>query len=111
MRGHEMLTQSGDRAHRARRHHQLIRIRTTVMAYGDRLAAPHELRAARSEMTPPPAREVARLAVSCAVPPFHRQNAETVANAHTVHVQRLRQRRRRRRGEIVIEFQRNTASL
>ena len=68
----------------ARRHQQLMRIGAAVVADRDRFPAPHQLRAADAEIAPAPARQIARLAVARAVPPFHRQDAEAVADAHAV---------------------------
>jgi hypothetical protein len=111
MRGDELLAQGGNRADGARRDQQLMRIRAAVVADGDGFPAPHQLRAARPEVTPAPMREVARLAVARAVPPFHRQDAEPVADANAVHIDRASKRRCRRRRELVVERERDAASL
>ena len=65
------------------------------MLDGDRLAAPDQLRAADAEALPAAARQVARLAVERAVPALHRQDAEPVADADAVELERARERRRR----------------
>ena len=52
----------------AGRQQQLIRIRAAVVPHRDRLAAPHQLCAADAEVPPPPAGQVARLAVAACRP-------------------------------------------
>jgi hypothetical protein len=58
----------------------------------NRLAAPHELRAADTEVPPAPARQLARLPIGRAVPSFHRKNAESIADADAIDLNRLPER-------------------
>src|SRR5262249_37684852 len=88
---------------------ELIGIRAAVVPDGHRLAAPYELRAADAEMFPSPLREIARLAVGRPVPSFHRQHAEAIPDAPVVQFERLRERRRLRRIERLVEGDRRAA--
>ena len=49
-------------------------------------------------------RQVGRFAVFRAVPPFHGQDAEAVADAHAVDVNRLRERARRVDGVVELKW-------
>ena len=91
VRGNQLVAESGDRRLRRRCQHQLIRIRAPVVANGDRFASPHQFRAADSEIAPSPAGQIAGLAVRSAVPPLHRKDAEAIANAGAVDLDRLRE--------------------
>src|SRR5438552_3909645 len=62
-------------------------------------------------MSPAPPRELARLAIRRAVPAFHREDAEPVASHHAVHLDRLCQRRRVRRLQLIVELQRNARPI
>ena len=88
----QLVTKAGDGRLRRGRQHQLIRIGAAVVANGNGFATPHQLRAADAEVPPSPAGQLARLAARRAVPAFHRQDAEAVADANTVNLNRLRQR-------------------
>ena len=105
VRADELVAQRTDRPLRALVEHQLIGIGPAVVAHGNRLAAPHQLGAALSEVAPAAAREIAGLAIRGAVPPFHRQDAEAVADDRAVDLQRLAERRRL--DEIAIEAEGN----
>src|SRR5207237_4300570 len=70
-----------------------------------------QLRAADAEVAPSPPRQLARLALARAVPSFHRQNAEPVADAHAANVERLRKRRRRRGRQLLVESESNARAL
>jgi hypothetical protein len=110
VRRDEQLAQRGERRLGAIGQHQLIGIRTAVVTDGDGLTAPDEFRAARAEPLPAPPREVARLAVDGAVPAFHRQHAETIADAHASVGERPRERRLGRRQQRLVEAQIDPAS-
>ena len=56
---------------------------------------------------PPAPGEIAGLAVTRAVPSLHRQDAETVAHAHAVHVDGLRERRFAWRRALIVQVKRN----
>src|SRR6185437_1786082 len=66
-------------------HQQLIGIGSTVGADGDGLAAPNEFRSTRSETLPASSCQLGRPTVARAVPAFHRQNGEAIADRHTIH--------------------------
>ena len=107
MRGHQLLAQAGDRRQVPRRDQQLMRIGSSVMTDRKRFAAPDQLRPARPEIAPSPPREIARLAVRRSIPALHRQDAEAIADADAVHLDRLRERRLRGRGQSIVELQRD----
>src|ERR687897_1955228 len=92
MRRHELVAERGDRRLRLWGEHQLIRIGSPVGANRNRFAAPHELRAADAKIPPAPARQIARLPIRRAVPSFHRKNAESIADADAIDLNRLRER-------------------
>ena len=73
------------------------------MADRDGFASPHQLRAADAEVPPSSSRQVGRFAVLRAVPPFHRQDAEAVADAHAVDLNRLRERAGRVDGVVKLK--------
>jgi hypothetical protein len=59
---------------------ELIGIRTTVLAHGEGLTAPDQLRTAAPE-TPPPAQGIrGRQTVFSSIPALHRMNRKTVSN-------------------------------
>src|SRR4029077_16032973 len=62
---------------------RLIRIRPAVRSDGGRFAAPDQLRAAESEVAPPPPRVLARRAIGIRVPTFHRMNAPAIADGES----------------------------
>ena len=73
------------------------------MADRDGFASPDQLRAADAEVPPSSARQVGRLAVLRAVPPFHRQDAEAIADAHAIDLNRLREGARRVDGVVKLK--------
>ena len=77
--------------------HQLVGIGAAIVADGDRFAAPDQLCAAAAEVLPAPPHQIGRLTIAAAVPAFHRQDAEAVAERFAVNPVGLRQRRIRRR--------------
>ena len=77
----QVLAQLHEVGLRRRTEAQLVRVGAAVVAHGDRLAAPDQLRAALAEALPAAPRQVGRAAVGRAVPAFHRQDAEAVAGA------------------------------
>ena len=85
--------------------HQLMRVGAAIVAHGDSLAAPDQLRAAPAEVLPAAGREIGRLAVGRAVPPFHRQHAEAVADPHVTNLEWVGKRRRTGRGQLPIEVE------
>ena len=93
MRRDQLLAQPRDRRQRARRQQQLMRIGAAVMADRHGLAAPDQLRAALAEILPAAGRQVARFAVGRAVPAFHRQHAEAIADADIAQLKGLAPRR------------------
>ncbi len=109
VRGDERLAQPRDPRLRARRHHQLVGIRAAVVLHGDRFAAPNQLRAADPEAFPSTARQIARLPIGRPVPSFHRQDAEPVADADPVELERTRERGRPRGVEDLVELERRSA--
>src|SRR6201988_92708 len=103
MRGHELVAQRGQRWLGLFRDEQLIRIGTAVVADSDGFAAPNQLGAARTEALPAAARQLARLARGRAVPAFHWQHAEAVADADRAVNERLRERRLGRRDQRIVK--------
>ena len=81
------------------------------MPDGDRFSTPDQLRSADSEVAPAPAREIGRLAARRSVPAFHRQDAEAIADADAVDVDRLCQRRQRGIRKFVVELERDATSF
>ena len=106
MRGDELFPQPGDGALRVRRHQQLMRVGAAVVPHRHRLAAPDQLGAADPEMTPAARGQLARTAVDGAVPAFHRQDAEAIADADAADVDGLSQRRLSGAWRVVVELQR-----
>ena len=82
--------QPGDRI---ARHVELVRIGTAVRPDGDGLAAPEELRAAQSEVAPPPNRELGGSSVVRSVPTFHRMDRPAVADRLSASLHGIRERR------------------
>src|SRR5690606_5804466 len=82
-----------------------VRARAAVVPDGHRLAAPDQLRAARAEAPPAPDRELARLSVARPVPAFHRKDAEAIADAEAVALERTGERRGAGRREYLVERQ------
>ena len=103
MRRHQRLAQARDRRLRRRRQHQLMRIGAAVLADRDGFASPHQFCAADAEIPPSASCQVGRFAILRAVPPFHRQNAEAVAHAHAVDLNRLREGARRVDGVVELK--------
>ena len=87
------LSQMSQAAFGMRGDHELIGIGAPVVTHGHRLPAPDQFRAALSEPPPSANRILARIAVSRAVPSFHRMDGDAVADTYSVAHQRLRQRR------------------
>src|SRR5262245_33114718 len=75
-----------------RGHYQLASVRLSFCDDGGRLA-PDQFRTAGAESSEPPERQLIRLAVQRPVAPFHRLNAETIADSPTGDLDRLKQRR------------------
>src|SRR5690606_8900671 len=88
---------------------QLVRARTPVVPDGRGFTAPDELRSAQAEALPAAPRVFAGPAVARAVPAFHRQHAEPVADAHTVDIDWLGERRLTSRRQVVVEVERDAA--
>ncbi len=103
VRGDELVAERGERRLVALRHEELVGIGAAVVPHGDGFTAPDELGAARAETLPAAAGQIARLASGRSVPPFHRQDAETVADPHGAIDERLSKRRLRRRHERIVE--------
>ena len=72
---------------------QLVRIGAAVVPHRDRFPTPDQLGAAQAEVAPAADGELRRPPVGRAVPAFHRQHAEPVADANAVQLERPRQRR------------------
>jgi hypothetical protein len=107
----ERVSQVRQRSLRTLLEHELVRIRTAFIADGDRFPTPNQFGAALSEVFPPSYREVARLAIECAVPSFHRKNAEPVADGDGVNVEGSRKWRRSGRREHIVELKRDAAGV
>jgi hypothetical protein len=103
VRGHERFAQRREIRLRRVGDDELVRIRAAVELDGDRLAAPDQFRAAQPEPLPAPPRQVARPPVARAVPALHREDAEPVARARAVQLERPRERRRRGWIERLVE--------
>ena len=101
----QLLAQPRDGRKGSGGQHQLVRVGASIVANGDRLAAPDQLRAALAEVLPAADREIGRLAAGRAVPPFHRQHAEAVADAHVTDLEWVGKRRRTGRGQLAIEVE------
>jgi hypothetical protein len=110
VRIHERLAQPGDSLPGRLADRDLARVGAAVVADGDGLAAPDQLGARAAEVAPAPLGELGRLARLGAIPPLHRQDAETVADAQAVGFERLRERAPGR-GERLIELERNPSRL
>jgi hypothetical protein len=82
------LSQIFEIGRRVVRRHQLVGIRSPVVADGHRFAAPDQFRPALAEMFPAADGQLGRLAVSRPVPAFHRQNAEAIADLEAVELMR-----------------------
>ena len=108
MRAHELVAKRRDRALGLGREHQLMRVGAAVVSHGHGFAPPDQLRAAHAEVSPPPPRQIARLASGRAVPPLHRQNAEAIADPYGARRDRLRQRRFTAR-QFIVEIERDSA--
>jgi hypothetical protein len=99
VRADERVAQARDRSLRPRGQDQLVRIRAAVVLHGDRLASPNQFGAARAEPLPAAGRQRTGLSVDGAVPALHRQDAEAVAGANAVALERPCEGRRPRRLE------------
>src|SRR5690606_32152994 len=86
VRAHQRLAQVGNRRQVGFADQQLVRARTPVVPDGRGFTAPDELRSAQAEALPATPRVFAGPAVARAVPAFHRQHAEPVADAHAVDI-------------------------
>ena len=91
--------------------HELAGVRPAVVAHGGRLAAPDQLRAREAEVPPAAAGQLGRVAVGRAVPALHRQDAEAVARAQAVGLERAGEGGVGGRRERVVEGERDAARL
>ncbi len=83
-----MCTDQGPAQISQRRHgilcdHELIGICTPLRQHGSRFTTPDQLGTAVSEPLPPPCRQFCWATVRGTVPPFHRLNAQAVADGKT----------------------------
>src|SRR5262249_5421756 len=111
VRGDERVAQRRQRGDVRLRDQQLARVGAAVELHGDRFAAPDQLGAALAEMLPAPPRQIARVSVGGTVPAFHRQDAEPVAGAEAVELERPRQRRYAWWIERIVELNRRATLL
>jgi hypothetical protein len=77
------------------------------VTHGNRLAAPNQFGASGAKVLPTPRRQFGRATVGRAVPAFHRQHAEAIANRARAVLHRLRQRCVRPGGNGFVERQVN----
>ena len=91
--------------------HELAGVRAAVVAHRGRLAAPDELRAGEAEVPPAAAGQLGRVAVGRAVPALHGQDAEAVAGAQAVGLERAGEGGVGGRRERVVEGERDAARL
>ncbi len=111
MFGDQFGAQRGQVGHGLRIDEQLVRICPAVVAHGHGFAAPDQLGAADPESAPAAPRQLAWPAVERAVPAFHRQDGEAIADAPAVDLQRLGQGRLRRGPERVVAGNRRADRL
>src|SRR5579863_6154584 len=88
---HERRAQRADGRLGAVSQEKLIGIGAAVVPDGDRFAAPNQLGAALAEAPPAAKREFTRLAGRRAVPAFHREDTEPIADDASFAVQGARQ--------------------
>jgi hypothetical protein len=83
----------------------LIGIRAAFLTHGDGFPAPNQFGATLTEVAPAAPGQIARPAVGRAVPAFHRQDGEAIADAHAAGLERRGERRRGRGRELAIELE------
>ena len=105
--GNQRVAQVGNRLVVRLGQQQLVRVGAAVVPHRHGFPAPEQLRAAQAEVAPAADGELRWPSVGRAVPAFHRQHAEAVADAHAVQLERPRERRLLRRQQVVVEVERD----